>query len=39
MVSTGKVKKYTLEHIKDIKTKERPVRPRLNKNCIILKVF
>lgn len=39
MVSTGKVKKYTLEHVKDVKTKERPIRPRLNKNCIILKVF
>jgi hypothetical protein len=39
MVSTGKVKKYALEHVKNVKTKEKPIRPRLNKNCIILKVF
>ena len=39
MVSTGKVKKYSLEHIKSVKTVEKPIRPRLNKNCIIMKVF
>ena len=39
MISSGKTKKYTLEHVKNIKTKEKPVRPRLNKSCIILKVF
>ena len=39
MVSTGKVKKYVLEHVKNVKTIEKPIRPRLNKNCIILKVF
>ena len=39
MVQTGKVKKYVLEHVKNVKTVEKPIRPRLNKNCIILKIF
>jgi len=39
MVSTGQVKKYVSEHVKAVKTIEKPIRPRLNKNCIILKVF
>jgi len=39
IISTGKVKKYTLEHVKSVKTVEKPIRPRLNKNCVILKVF
>jgi len=33
------IKKYALEHVKDVKTVEKSIRPRLNKNCIILKVF
>ena len=33
------IKKYALEHVKGVKTVEKSIRPRLNKNCIILKVF
>ena len=32
-------KKFAVEHIKDVKTVEKAVRERLNKNCIIVKVF
>ena len=32
-------KKFAIEHIKDVKTVEKPVRPRLNKNCVIIKIF
>tara|TARA_Y100000034_G_C6881589_1_gene404085 strand:- start:868 stop:1983 length:1116 start_codon:yes stop_codon:yes gene_type:complete len=32
-------KKFAIEHIKSVKTVEKPVRERLNKNCIIVKVF
>ena len=32
-------KKHALEHVEKITTKKKPVRPRLNKNCIILKAF
>jgi hypothetical protein len=38
----GKVrltKKFVVQHIKDIKTVEKPVRERLNKNCIIVRIF
>jgi hypothetical protein len=32
-------KKFAIEHIKNVKTMEKPVRERLNKNCVILRVF
>lgn len=32
-------KKFAIEHIKDVKTVEKPVRERLNKNCIIVRIF
>ena len=32
-------KKHALEHVEGITTKKKQVRPRLNKNCVILKAF
>jgi len=32
-------KKLVIEHVKKIKTVEKPVRERLNKNCIIVRIF
>ena len=36
---TKLTKKHALEHVEDIKTVKKPVRPRLNKSCVILKAF
>tara|TARA_Y100001937_G_scaffold62817_1_gene86237 strand:+ start:5835 stop:6938 length:1104 start_codon:yes stop_codon:yes gene_type:complete len=32
-------KKHAIEHVDGIKTVKKPVRPRINKNCIILRAF
>jgi len=32
-------KKHALDHVDKITTKKQPVRPRLNKNCVILRAF
>ncbi len=32
-------KKHAIEHVENIKTVKKPVRPRINKNCIILRAF
>jgi len=42
MVSGNKAKltkKFVVQHIKDVKTVEKPVREKLNKNCIIVRIF